>query len=88
MNIHKLHYFSCLEHLLGEIVVQRLLLYVVSFFKIHLGIECMAKECPVLVTEDFVYEILSQSKLRDNYSKFSFNDLIKVGKATMFLMLF
>ncbi|KAK0049838.1 protein ariadne-2 [Biomphalaria pfeifferi] len=41
------------------------------------GIECMAKECPVLVTEDFVCEILSHPKLRDKYSKFSFNDLIK-----------
>lgn len=50
------------------------------------GIECMAKECPVLVTEDFVYKVLSDSKLRDKYSKFSFNDLIKVGHASVCLL--
>lgn len=44
---------------------------------ITIGIACMAKECPVLVTEDFVCKILSQPKLRDKYSKFSFTDLIK-----------
>ncbi|KAK3787917.1 hypothetical protein RRG08_008051 [Elysia crispata] len=41
------------------------------------GIECMGKECSILVPEDFVFEVLTQPKLRDKYSKFSFNDLIK-----------
>ncbi|BFZ10733.1 hypothetical protein BsWGS_13772 [Bradybaena similaris] len=40
-------------------------------------IECMARDCLVLVTEAFVCDVLQDSNLRDKYSKFSFGDLIK-----------
>ncbi|XP_071081838.1 potential E3 ubiquitin-protein ligase ariadne-2-like [Haliotis cracherodii] len=44
---------------------------------VTIGIECMGKDCPVLVPEDFLCSILSDTTLRDKYSMLSFNDLVK-----------
>ncbi|KAL8582056.1 putative E3 ubiquitin-protein ligase ariadne-2 [Nucella lapillus] len=44
---------------------------------ITMGIECMGQKCKVLVPEDFLYTVLTDSKLRDRFSKLCFMDLIK-----------
>lgn len=40
-------------------------------------IECMDKDCRVLVPEDFVLNILSKSSRRERYQLFAFNDHVK-----------
>ncbi|XP_076447202.1 putative E3 ubiquitin-protein ligase ariadne-2 isoform X3 [Babylonia areolata] len=44
---------------------------------VTMGIECMGQKCKVLVPEDFLYKVLTDSKLRDRFSKLCFMDLIK-----------
>ncbi|KAK6175068.1 hypothetical protein SNE40_013605 [Patella caerulea] len=41
------------------------------------GIECMGKDCKLLVPEDFICGILKDTSMREKYFKFSFTDLIK-----------
>jgi hypothetical protein len=42
------------------------------------GIECMQKDCHVLVPEDFLCNALSKPELRDKYTQLSFTDHVKV----------
>jgi len=41
------------------------------------AIECMGKDCCLLVDEDFVMGLLSNPMLRDKYQEFSFSDHVK-----------
>ncbi|KAK2163122.1 hypothetical protein LSH36_85g05039 [Paralvinella palmiformis] len=40
------------------------------------GIECMFKDCCVLVPEDFVLQIVTNPKIRDKYQEFCFRDYV------------
>lgn len=44
------------------------------------GIECMEKDCNILVPEDFICSALSKPDFRDRYSTRSFTDHIEVSK--------
>ncbi|KAK6621991.1 putative E3 ubiquitin-protein ligase ariadne-2 [Polyplax serrata] len=44
---------------------------------ISTGIGCMAKDCEVLVTEDFVLNLLTRSSTRKKYQEFAFRDYVK-----------
>lgn len=44
---------------------------------VTMGIECMGQKCKVLVPESFLYGVLTDSKLRDKFSKLCFKDLIQ-----------
>ena len=52
--------------------VLRLLIFIFS------AIECMGKGCNILVPEDFVQNILTNSNLRDKYQEYAFKDHVKV----------
>lgn len=41
------------------------------------GIECMQKDCHILVPEDFLCNALSKPELRDKYTQLSFTDHVK-----------
>ncbi|KAK3587542.1 hypothetical protein CHS0354_004829 [Potamilus streckersoni] len=41
------------------------------------GIECMAKDCNILVPEDFLCSVMQKPELRDRYSQLSFSDHVK-----------
>lgn len=41
------------------------------------GIECMGKDCDILVPEDFLCSVLSKPELRDRYSQLAFYDFVK-----------
>lgn len=41
------------------------------------GMECMAKDCNILVPEDFVLSVLSKSNRREKYQQFVFSDYVK-----------
>ena len=38
----------------------------------------MAKDCEILMPEDFLYSVLSKPDLRDKYSQLSFLEYVKV----------
>ena len=42
----------------------------------------MAKDCEMMVPEDFLYSVLSKSELRDRYSQLSFLEYVKVCVST------
>lgn len=42
-----------------------------------LGIACMAQNCEVLATEDFVLNLLNKSQLREKFQLFIFRDYVK-----------
>ncbi|KAK3103964.1 hypothetical protein FSP39_023303 [Pinctada imbricata] len=54
-----------------------------NFFQIQIqqgittGIECMEKDCNILVPEDFLCSALSKPELRDKYTQLSFTDHVK-----------
>lgn len=41
------------------------------------GLQCMAKDCSILVPEDFIFKILSKPELRERYTKLTFCDHVK-----------
>ena len=41
-------------------------------------IECMGKDCDILIPEDFVLNSVSSPKLRDKYQEHAFSDFVKV----------
>ena len=43
------------------------------------AMECMGKGCNILVHEDFVLSLLTNSSLRDKYQEYTFSDHVKVG---------
>ena len=43
-------------------------------------IECMGKDCDVLIPEDFVLATVTNPKLRDKYQEYAFSDFVKVTK--------
>ena len=49
-----------------------------TFIVCVLGIECMQKDCHILVPEDFLCNALSKPELRDKYTQLSFTDHVKV----------
>ena len=51
------------------------------------GIECMGKDCDILVPEDFMCSVLSKPELRDRYSQLSFYDYVKVGTPSCHFMI-
>lgn len=40
-------------------------------------LECMARECKILVPEDFVLNLVSNPKVRDKYQQYTFGDYVK-----------
>ena len=44
------------------------------------GLECMQMDCKILVPEDFVLNIVSNSKIRARYSQYTFNDYVDVSR--------
>ena len=42
-------------------------------------LECMGKDCNVLMPEDFVLSIVTNPRLRDKYQEYGFRDHVKVG---------
>lgn len=49
-----------------------------SWINFLTGIECMQKDCHILVPEDFLCNALSKPELRDKYTQLSFTDHVKV----------
>ena len=45
-------------------------------------IECMGKDCDILIPEDFVLNSVTSPKLRDKYQKHAFSDFVAVSSST------
>ena len=43
------------------------------------ALECMGRDCEILVPEDFVLNIVTNPKIRDKYQEFSFQDFVRVS---------
>ena len=43
----------------------------------------MAKDCDILIPEDFVLKVVSNHKLRDKYQEFSFGDFVEVSPSLL-----
>ena len=43
------------------------------------GLECMGKDCEILVPEDFALSKVTKSELREKYQRFAFSDYVKVN---------
>ena len=41
-------------------------------------LECMGKDCNVLMPEDFVLRIITNPRMRDKYQEYGFRDHVKV----------
>ncbi len=40
--------------------------------------ECMGKDCDILVPEDFVLKVVTNPKVRDKYMEYTFDDHVEV----------
>lgn len=52
------------------------------------AIECMGKGCNILVHEDFVLSLLTNSHLRDKYQEYTFSDHVKVKQNSLISAIF
>ena len=52
-------------------------------FIIVSALECMGRDCEILVPEDFVLNIVTNPKIRDKYQEFSFQDFVRVSFETV-----
>ncbi len=43
------------------------------------ALECMGRDCEILVPEDFVLNVVTNLKIRDKYQEFSFRDFVRVS---------
>jgi hypothetical protein len=50
-----------------------------SYVVMLAGMECMGKDCDILVPEDFVLNLVKDSKLRDKYIDNTFSDYVNVS---------
>ena len=52
------------------------------YLSLLVDIECMGKDCDVLIPEDFVLSTVTNPKLRDKYQEYAFSDFVKVRHVT------